>query len=294
MPRIWKRFAALAAAGLASACFAKETLYATSLRSNIGGSFIAGNLYDVDPSTAAATLVGAIKVGDDPVGVVALAAHPKTGIVYGINAGLSQTIPRSLLEIDLANARGRQVARLPERGSDIGFDNEGTLFMWAPDLRQIVSVDLQTAELRGVGEPVPEASTGAIAIDPDGRHAIVALSGAQARLLRIDLRTGAVAAGPRLTGALEASIDNLTFSPSGVLYGVNSDGGAPSKAALVTIDPATGTLTRIGPLPDDVRGLIFAERHTGIPVSRESLRFWALVALAGVAAVLIVYAIRRA
>jgi len=296
MVRIWTRLAAVAAIAFSTAAPCKETLYATSLRSQIGGeSIIAGNLYMVDPSTASSTLVGAIKVGDQPVGILALATHPKTGVVYGINAGLSSTVSRSLLEIDLDNATARVVARLAARGSDIGFAPDGTLYMWAADLRRLVRVNLETGDTSAIGETIENAAGGAIAITPDGTEAIVAVNGATGRLYRIDVRSGYVTPGPELSNApYDASIENLTYSPSGELYAVNSDGGSPSKAALVSVDARIGFVSKIGLLPDDVRGLIFATERPSSFVSREGLRFWLLVALATIAAALILYAIRRA
>lgn len=294
MVRSWTRLAALAVIAFSTAAPCKETLYATSLRSQIGGeSFIAGNLYVVDPSTAVATLVGAIKVGDEPVGILALATHPKTGIVYGINAGI--TLQRSLLQIDLDNATARIVARLAARGSDIGFAPDGTLYMWAADLRRLVRVNTDTGDITPVGEPIENAAGGAVAITPDGTEAIVAVNGATGRLYRIDVRSGFVTPGAELSNApYDASIENLTYSPSGELYAVNSDSSSPAKAALVSVDVRIGFVTKIGLLPDDVRGLIFATERPSTFVSRETLRFWILVALATTAAGLIVYAISRA
>ena len=275
---------------------ARETLYATSLRSQAaaGEAFVAGNLYVIDPDRATPTLVGAIHVGEVPIGVAAIAAHPKTGRLYGITAGLSPTIPRSLVSIDLARAEASVIARLGARGSDIGFASDGTLYMWAPDLQRMVVVNLENGATMPIGhEAVTGTAGGAIAIDDRQHKAIIAVKGAQGTLDTIDLQTGDVTEGPRLTGAeYEASIDNLTFSPSGLLYAVNSNGGAPSKAALMVVDPATGAMTPIGPLPDDVRGLIFAE-EIAQPISRESIRVWVLGALSVIALGIIAYAIWR-
>jgi len=292
------RAALVAAAILCSpGAVARETLYATSLRSeaSAGGAFISGNLYTVDPDRATATLIGAIHVGDVPVGVVSIAAEPGSGVLYGITAGLSPIVPRSLLAIDLRRAEARIVARLAARGSDLAFGADGTLYMWAPDQQRVVRVDLRTGEVTPVNrDPIPGSAGGAIVVD-DVRHtAMVAVKGAQGTLDSIDLATGAVTIGPRLTGAVhDASIDNFTVSPAGVLYGVNSNGGAPSKAALVTVDPVTGAIRGIGPLPDDVRGLIFAEEQARPPLSSESLRVGALGALALLAACIIGYALWR-
>jgi hypothetical protein len=297
MLRTWTRLAALAAIAFSTAAPCKETLYATSLRSQIGGgdASIAGNLYVVDPSNGAATLVGSIKIDETPVGVLALATHPKTGVVYGIMAGPAGAIPRSLIEIDLDSATARAVARLAVRGTDIGFDPDGKLFMWAPDLRRIVTVDLENGNTTPIGEPIEVAAGGAMAISSDGTQAIVAVNGAAGRLYRIDVRTGFVTPGAELSGApYDASMDNLTYSPSGELYAVNSDGGTPSKAALVTVDARIGFVTKIGLLPDDVRGLIFAQRKPSrLEASRDAVRLWILAALGLLAAALIVYAMTR-
>ena len=287
-------FAAVAFSPFSTA--ARETLYATSLRSQAaaGGAYVAGNLYVIDADSAAATLVGAIHVGDVPIGVVAIAAHPKTGVLYGITAGLTPTIPRSLVTIDLARAEATIIARLGARGSDIGFGGDGTLYMWSPDLQRMVVVNLENGATMPIGhEAITGTAGGAIAIDDRQRKALLAVKGAQGTLDSIDLQTGDVTVGPRLAGAqYEASIDNLTFSPGGLLYAVNSNGGAPSKAALMTVDPATGAMTAIGALPDDVRGLIFAE-EIAKPISRDSIRVWILGGLSLVAVGIIAYAMWR-
>lgn len=291
MPGLGIRLLALTALSCSTAV-ASETLYATSLRSPIGGgAFAAGNLYAVDPSTVSTRLIGPIKIDDIPVGVVALATHPQTGVVYGITAGLSSRVPRALVQIDLDNARASIVARLPVRGSDIGFDPQGGLFMWSPDELQLLKIDIASAAVTPIGDAVAGMSGGALVVSQDGSEALLAVDGAQGRLLRIDLRSGQAIEGPRLSGApYDASIDNLTLAPSGVVYGVNSDGGTPSKAALVTVDLATGNVAKIGPLPDDVHGLIFAAARRG-RWSVESLRTGALVALGVVATAIILYAL---
>lgn len=292
MSRSGTSLLALAAILFSTAGMAGETLYATSLRSQIGGrALLAGNLYVVDPATVSARLVGPIKVDDTPIGVVALATHPQTGVVYGITAGAPSPMACALVEIDLDNARARVVATLPMRGSDIGFDPQGALFMWAPDQLQLVKIDIATAAATPVGDALAGTSGGALVVSGDGREALLAVDGAQGRLLRIDLDSGQAMEGPRLNGApYDASIDNLTLAPSGEVYGVNSDGGTPSKAALVTVDLNTGSVAKIGTLPDDVHGLIFAAARPN-RWSAEMLRVWALAALGVVAAVIILYAL---
>jgi hypothetical protein len=281
-------------ASFALEAIAAETLYSTSLRGEATGSaFVAGNLYTVDPSTAAAKLIGPIRLANTAVGITAVATHPKTGVFYGITAGLSPAVPRSLVTVDLESARATVIGKLSERGSDLAFAADGTLYMWAPQLRRLVKVDLATAAIDPLGPSGIDAGTsGGIAIDRNAGKAYVAATGAAGTLDSIDLVTGAGTRGPTLKGApFPASIDNMTFSPSGTLYAVNSNGGAPSSAALVTIDAATGVVSRIGSLPVDTRGLIFApEREGGSPI--DAARKWILISLGIIALLLMVIAAR--
>jgi hypothetical protein len=178
MIRVRAALVAAAAILCSPGAAAQQTLYATSLRSEApaGGAFVSGNLYAVDPDRATATLIGAIHVGDSPVGVVSIAAQPGSGVLYGITAGLSRVVPRSLLIIDLRRAEARIVARLATRGSDLAFAADGTLYMWAPDQQRVVRVDLQSGDVSPVNrDPVPGSAGGAIAVD-DARHqALVAV-----------------------------------------------------------------------------------------------------------------------
>jgi len=74
----------------------------------------------------------------------------------------------------------------------------------------------------------------------------------------VDLASGALQIGPALTGApFSTQINSMSFSPSGLLLAVNSNGGSPAETRLVTINTATGVVTTIGSLPDDTDALAF-------------------------------------
>jgi hypothetical protein len=286
--------AALAASAFSLAAFGADALYATSLRGEAaGGAFVAGNLYTVDPASAAAKLIGPIRLGDTAIGITAVATHPRTGVFYGITAGLSPAVPRSLMTVDLDSARATLVAPLSMRGSDLAFGQDGTLYMWVPEAKRLVKLDVDSGAIEPLGPSGIDAGpSGGLAIDRGGGKAYVAATGASGTLDTIDLETGKGTTGPRLTGApFAVSIDNMTLSPSGTLYAVNSNGGAPSNAALVTIDVATGEVRRIGALPGDTRGLIFAPERAQ-PSTWEAARKWILVALSVLAVVLMIVAWR--
>ena len=269
-----------------------DALYATSLRGEAaGGAFVAGNLYTVDFATAAAKLIGPIRLGETAVGITAVATHPRTGVFYGITAGLSPAVPRSLVTVDLDSARATLVAPISMRGSDLAFGADGTLYMWVPEAKRLVKVNADDGQIEPLGPSGIEAGpSGGLAIDRAGGKAYVAATGANGTLDAIDLETGKGTTGPKLVGApFPVSIDNMTLSPAGTLYAVNSNGGAPSNAALVRIDVATGAITQVGALPRDTRGLIFAPERAR-PSTWEEARKWILVALAVVALALMAVA----
>jgi len=251
----------LALAFAAPLVSAQQKLYAASVRSAPsarGDVPIAGNLYSVNLATSTSTLVGAIRLpGGRPIGVTGLAAHPKSGVLYGITSEQSPNNPRSLVTIDPASGVATMVGELGTAGSDIAFDLKGTLFMWLPATSQLGIVDPSSAAVSPLGRPGPAGSPAGIAIDPQGMVFVTA-KGAGGTLDNVDLASGALQIGPALTGApFSTQINSMSFSPSGLLLAVNSNGGSPAETRLVTINTATGVVTTIGSLPDDTDALAF-------------------------------------
>ncbi|MBC8023762.1 MAG: hypothetical protein H7Y14_11615 [Burkholderiales bacterium] len=244
----------------ASAQSALHTLYAASVRS--GGvatdSRIAGNLYTINLANGTATLVGAIRLsGSKPIGVTGLAVHPTNGTLFGITSEQSPNIPRSLVTIDPKTGAAKLVGELGVVGSDIAFDAKGTLYMWLPGTTQLGTVDPSSGAVVPFGRPGPAGSPAGIAIDPQGMI-YVTPKGASGTLDNVELSSGALQVGPPLTGApFPTQINSLSFSPSGLLLAVNSNGGSPASTRLVTINTATGAVAAIGPLPDDTDALTF-------------------------------------
>ena len=237
-----------------------HTLYAASVRS--GGTSadapIAGNLYSVNLANGAAALIGAIRLPDaKPVGVTGMAFHPKTGALYGITSDVSPNNPHSLVTIDATSGKAALVGDLNLIGSDLAFDSKGTLYVWMQGTSQLGTVDTATAAVTPIGKAGPPGSPAGIAIDPQDM-VYVTSKGASGTLDNVDLVTGALQVGPPLTGApFSTQINSMTFSPSGLLLAVNSNGGSPANTRLVTINTATGAVATIGTLPDDTDALTF-------------------------------------
>ena len=281
------------AAPLASA---QQKLYAASVRSAPsarGDIPIAGNLYSVNLATSTSTLIGAIRLpGGRPIGVTGLAAHPKSGVLYGITSEQSPNSPRSLVTIDPASGVATLVGELGTAGSDIAFDLKGTLFMWLPSTSQLGIVDPSSASVSPLGRPGPPGSPAGIAIDPQGMVFVTA-KGAGGTLDNVDLTSGALQIGPALTGApFSTQINSMSFSPSGLLLAVNSNGGSPAETRLVTINTATGVVTTIGNLPDDTDALAFTGGlSVNLAPTFSTLNPGARVVVAVVSVILVVLAV---
>jgi hypothetical protein len=243
-------------------CAGAQTFYAASVRThaNAGPDQPPGTLYMIDPTTAAATTVAPLRLGGvSPIGVTGLAIHPQTGVIYGITGQYSLAAPHSLVRIDPATGDARLIGAMGAVGSDIGFSRDGTLYAWLPEMSRLATLDLDTglATPKGPSNIPGEIAGGLGVLNND--TAYVAATGATGTLDKLDLKTGRGTRGPPLTGApYESAITNLSFSPSGKLFAVNANSGAPADTMLVSIDPDTGTVTKIGPLPPDIEALIFA------------------------------------
>ena len=273
---------------------AAHTLYAASVRS--GGARndipIAGNLYTINLANGTATLVGALRLAGKPVGVTGMAAHPKDGTLWGITSEQSPNNPRSLVTIDPATGGATLVGELGVAGSDIAFDSKGTLYMWLPATSQLGTVNPSTAAVTPLGRPGPQGSPAGIAVDPQGMVFVTA-KGAGGTLDNVDLVSGALQVGPPLMGAPFATqINSMSFSPSGLLLAVNSNGGSPAETRLVTINTATGAVATIGALPDDTDALAFTGGiGPNLAPTFSTLNPGARVVVAAISVVLVVLAV---
>jgi hypothetical protein len=276
-----------------------ETLYASSMRTYADPLYkgVEGNLYVVATDTAVTRLVASLTLGGKaPISLDGLAIHPRTGIFYGITPATSGAIPHSLVTLDPKSGVVTRIGDLGFAGSDVEFDPDGKLYMWIATTYQIASVDLDTGAATPHGRPFAQGAVkGGIAIIGGGR-ALVAATGGKGTLDTVDLASGTITQGPNLIGAPFPELMNgLTYSPKGIIYGINTNGALPPLANLVSIDARTGKVTSIGPLPNDTDALSFGPDLTE---SKDTLtkvlewRFPVLVGLFLVALVVLVVAMR--
>ena len=252
------RIAALAAAALVLAfagTAAAKKLYAATAHNDADGRS-AGVLYVVDPATGRSRMVGPIRIGGaEAVAVDGLAVHPKTGVLYAITAEPGES---RLITIDTHSGRAQAIGSLGERGADMQFDKDGKLYTWLLDAGRLGVIDLATGRVHPLKKTdIPPSRTAGLAISPQGL-AIVAARVSKGVLDEVDPATGSVVGGLAL---IDASIINavnaLAISPGGVLFAVNTSKAGRGKRELVSIDTESGSVTKIGALPDEVDALAF-------------------------------------
>jgi hypothetical protein len=263
-----------ASVAFASAIASAQTLYTTSTREYFAPQDVVGRLYKVDPSSGFAQELGPLKAKDGPyVGVIGLAVHPTTHVLYGIASSSVAQLRPSLASVEPATATVVIVGPTGHPIGDMNFTPDGKLYGWLLDSDQLGTIDLRTGTATPVG-PAPEggATVGAgFAIDGEG-IGYVASTTAVGTIDTVALASGARTPGPQLTKAPYLSaIHSLTFSPSGQLYGVNTDLAVPARSELVLVDPQTGAVSLVGKLPDDAKGLAFSPQAVTPSSSRESL-----------------------
>src|SRR5260221_8883468 len=263
----------VAGLGAADVAAAVHTLYAASVRSGLAlDAPIAGNLYAVNLANGTATLVGAIRLpGSKPIGVTGMAAHPSPAAPYGIPSEQSPNHPRSLVTIDPTSGAATLVGDLGMIGSDIAFDAKGTLYVWLPATSQLGAVNTSSAVVSPIGKAGPAGSPAGIAVDPNGM-VYVTSKGASGTLDNVDLATGALQVGPPLTGApFSTQINSMSFSPSGLLLAVNSNGGAPPRTTARPTYTAVGAGATTSPPARDSDSAAPARRGKGHPRTPSAL-----------------------
>lgn len=266
------RFASAAAvfALLLSGAASAQVLYVAT-----GSNGVAGQLFTVNPATAATTLVGPILEGASPICITGLAVQPGSGTLYAVSCGNGATDNRSFFTISRTTGAATRIgAPGVLQASDLSFGPGGVLFAWLQGADSLATVNLAT----GVPTPLPTTGVGTtgggLAINSAGT-AYSSVTGASGTLDTINTTTGARTAGPAMTGAPFTNAMNAMAFNGGTLFAVNSDTGGTANTRLVTINTTTGAVTLIGVLPVNTDALAFA------PVgSIPTLSDWSLILMA--------------
>ncbi len=210
-----------------------------------------GELYTLNPATGAmAQDIGPLTdSGGTNYGVTGMAFNPVTGVLY---ASVDGKGPADLLSINPATARVTVVGPFNAGGltmTDLAFTSAGQLYgISSTGGANLYTINTATGAATEVGSSgLTFTEGGGLAISLSGTFDA---SPTNTQYGTYDPATGAYTNITNPTKPLGGgSYAALAFDGSGVLYGVNLlVGGTSTKAThLVTIDPATGAVTDIGP-----------------------------------------------
>ncbi|MEY2487236.1 MAG: hypothetical protein QOH39_2884 [Verrucomicrobiota bacterium] len=226
---------------------------------------VAGNLYTINPSTAASSLVGPIinTSGSGAIGLTGLDFNPLDGTLYGITANSTSaggnTVAKSLVTIDPATAFATVIGSLGIANTDISFRPDGTLFGFqsnetAGSIHSMTKINLGTGVSTVLGSSgLASTNGGGLAFD-EGGTLYLSATGSSGTLDTLNPSKGTRTVGGSMTGAPVAGSINAMAANGETLFGVDSDGSISRNSVhLVTISrgAAAATVTDIGLLPGD-------------------------------------------
>lgn len=254
--------------------FAQEVLLGTT-----GG--VAGDLYQINPNTGAATLIGPLASGFSPFAVTGLAFDNVTGILYGSTSNRSVSGPRSLVAINPSTGAVTVVgsfAVASETMADLTFDvTTATLYGTGSQDGNLYSINTATGAATAVGSAgfaANSTSGNAVAANSAGQIFGAPL-GASGPLIQFNKSNGSVTTLATLSGAPfpAGAIAAMAFNSGGTLYGVNvSD--TTFATHLITIDSGTASVTDIGVSVDSLDAIVFYN-PTAVPEPTTTVLFGA-------------------
>jgi len=283
----WRiRLAALVAA---VATFLPFSTQAQNLYAAVGSTGATGSLFIVSPATGASAPVGLILAAGLPIAMTGLAVHPQTGVLYGVTANASPNIPAHLVSISTITGAATDIGALGTGLADIAFSGAGVLYGVSGNNANLWRINLSTGAATIVGTTGTTSSGGAFAINPVG-VAVSSANGASSTLDAINLQTGARTAGPVMSGAPipGGTLNAATYNSLGQLFAVNGNFGGGTDN-LVTINLATGVITNVGVLPDNIDALAFVAPMSAVPTMSE----WSMISMALLLAITGFVAMRR-
>src|ERR1051326_115496 len=228
-----------------------------------------GELYILNPTTGGIVQdIGPLNDGlGVNYGITGLAFDPSSGLLYGSTADSDPATQAKLVTINpltglvtvIGNFNVGNAGPKPSTMADLAFDpTTGGLFgigsVGGPQLYSINRLTGQATVIGGTG--LTSTGGGGLAVSSGG---IFYGTPTGSRFGTYNSTTGAFTlianpAKPAGGGAYAA----LAFDDTGTLFGLNSGPGSPPPTHLVTINPADGTVTDIGPSVNALDAIAFS------------------------------------
>jgi hypothetical protein len=243
--------------------------YLAPLYAADGQGAVAGNLYIIDPKTAASVSVGSLGVG-----VTGLALSPD-GVLYGAT---TERTGRALITIDPYTARTARVGLFVNQlnvavtVTDLAFESR-RLLGWGTS--SLIEIDPTTGRVSSFGAQTVGGGRGVASL---ASGTLLLAQGHN--LSAVNTTNGSLIQGPALSNTASNS---LTFVGT-TLYGSEAVPGTPQQTRLVSIDPGTGVATVIGSLPlgiDAIEGIPVQSVTTGAIAPPKDLRQPPRISMAG-------------
>jgi hypothetical protein len=284
---------------LLSGLFFLSTLAATQAQVFYGAtsSGSTSELYTIDPSTGAATAVGAlVDSSENSYAITGLAFDSVTGTLYGSTSNSSPTLLQGLVKIDPATGLVTQIGTFntgvaSNTMADITFDSSsGTLYGAGSHNGNLYSINVASGLATLVG-PSGYASVrgNGMAADAAGTIWGAPIGGDGGELVNYSKANGAVtnvaalSGGPFPPGAFGPNpIAALTFDSTGTLYGVAVDftsAGTNRPTHLVTINLANGAITDVGASVDFLDALVYVPEPASAVLFGTGLALLAIVGI---------------
>jgi hypothetical protein len=231
----------------ATGTFTAARLLAVNGQTTTPGSPSTSTLYALNPlSGAAAATIGA--TGHQVVG---LAARPSDGVLFGVTARNAAT-PRRLVTINLSSgaatvASGDLIAPI----HDLAFSGN-TLYGWGgshggTNGERLYRIDTAAGTATPLGSNTGFSNGAGLAVRPDGNFYQSGLAGST--LNTVSAASGALSAGPTMSGTSDNRFTALETAPTGELYGITRPGVNQDRnnaTHLVVVNPGSGQITERG------------------------------------------------
>jgi len=241
-------FASLMLVAAMSAVAQTSVLYATD-----GSRCTPSTLYELNPAD------GSIVSTIGPTGVSGmngLAAHPVTGVMYGITTG-GAGCTANLYTVNLATGAASLIGPLGVPGGkpDATFSPSGVLYSYSTSNRFIYTVDLATGAATAVGDTGVPTFDISLTFD---EGTLVMTTGDT--VYSVSTATGLATAGPAL-GIVPSDSNMSTTDPQTCQVYLGDRDGA-STGELYTLNPASGAMALLG---SNTIGQMSAIEMVGVP-----------------------------
>lgn len=216
-----------------------QTMYAVT-----GAGNSTSNLFTVNPTTGAATLVGSVGFSH----VTGLAYDPTTSTMYGHISDMFNSGVTDLITINLTTGAGTVVGNTNQQVPDMTFTPTGTLFAWSEsdsvtgDSDNLYTINKLTASATMVGlSGIGTAQTGL------GFRATTSTLYVKSSndLFSLDTSTGVATSLGTLAG--NDSLNNaLAFDAAGNGFSVSRPDGSSGSSFLEAVDVDGMSFTQVG------------------------------------------------